>query len=341
MLCSIPPLRKHHYETFYILHIILVPFTLVFAALHHPIVWEWCWIALGFWLGERLFRFSKWLWINGFLGTATRSPRAPPQRRAFNKEMDGRIPPLNANVPYPPESLDHKLTVYDEGYVPPSGYFHAELLPGRSVRLRIVLPRSITWAPGQHFLINIPFVFWFTTHPFTAASICDSTANTDAGREIQFIVRAKKGWTKDLWETVALMAGRGLKLPPGDSIPPGAYLPPRGVLMRGFVDGPFGSSRRAKWGDYSTVLLVAGGSGVSFALSVLEYLCLCMAGRDGRQLGGRAGGWGKPKFRTTRVRFVWLVREFGTSPKNPTYSVEAKTCYGPHRTHPVVCFSYT
>lgn len=313
MIFSIPPLRKRHYEVFYTLHIILVPLTLVFAALHHPIVWEWLWIALGLWLGERLFRFAKFIWINGFLGSSSRPAGVPQQQRVINKEMGGRIPPLNTNVPYPPESLDQKLTVYDEGYIPPPGYFHAELLPGRSVRLRIILPRSITWAPGQHFLINIPFVFWLTTHPFTAASICDSAANTDAGREIQFIVRAKKGWTKELWDTVALMAGRGLKLPPGESLPPGTYPPPRGVLMRGFVDGPFGSSRRAKWGDYSTVLLVAGGSGVSFALSVLEYLCLCMAGRDGRQLGGRAGGWGKPKFKTTRVRFVWLVREFGAS----------------------------
>ena len=78
-----------------------------------------------------------------------------------------------------------------------------------------------------------------------------------------------------------------------------------------YVDGPFGSSSRARWGSHSTVLLVAGGSGVSFGISVLEYVCLCIAGRDGEQLGGRSSGWGRRGFLTTRVRFVWLVREFG------------------------------
>ncbi|RPD70283.1 hypothetical protein L226DRAFT_616325 [Lentinus tigrinus ALCF2SS1-7] len=88
-------------------------------------------------------------------------------------------------------------------------------------------------------------------------------------------------------------------------------MPSRGVLLRACVHGPYGSSVRASWGSYSTVLIVAGGSGVSYALSVLQYICLCLAGRNGRFLGGQSGGYGHPNFKTTRVRFVWLVREFG------------------------------
>ena len=80
--------------------------------------------------------------------------------------------------------------------------------------------------------------------------------------------------------------------------------------MKMYVDGPFGSLAHADWGQYATAVIVCGGSGVSFGLSVLEYLCLCMVGRDGRELGGHYGGWGKPVFRTTRVRFIWLVREY-------------------------------
>ena len=134
----------------------------------------------------------------------------------------------------------------------------------------------------------------------------------DSGRELVFFIRAKKGWTQDLWFTVANLTAKGMKYPQGEKIPAQGRLPERGVLMRGYVDGPFGSAARAKWEDYSTVLLIAGGSGVSFALSVLEYMCMCMAGRDGRDLGGRSGGFGQRNFKTQRIRFVWIVREFGT-----------------------------
>ena len=57
-------------------------------------------------------------------------------------------------------------------------------------------------------------------------------------------------------------------------------------------------------------MIITGGTGVTFGASILEYLALCISGRDGQTLGGRPGGWGAKGFRTTRVRFVWLVREF-------------------------------
>jgi hypothetical protein len=57
-------------------------------------------------------------------------------------------------------------------------------------------------------------------------------------------------------------------------------------------------------------LIVAGGSGVSFGLSILEFTTMCMAGRDAESLGSRAGGWNTKRSQISRVRFVWLVREF-------------------------------
>lgn len=194
-------------------------------------------------------------------------------------------------------------------YVPPPGYAHAELLSGRTIRLRFISPGFFSWAPGQHFLVSIPSVSRFTTHPFTAASVCDEQAG-DAGRELVFLVRAKSGWTQELWDAVAKLTVTRQSHPRGERPTKGSDMPPRGVLMRMYVDGPFGSSVRARWGSHSTVLIITGGSGVSFGLSVLEYICMCLSGRDGRNLGGRPGGWGKKGFSTTRVRFVWLVREF-------------------------------
>ena len=193
-------------------------------------------------------------------------------------------------------------------YVPPPGYAHAELLAGRTVRLRFISPGFLSWAPGQHFLVSIPSVSRFTSHPFTVASVCDEHGS-DAGRVMVLLIRAKNGWTRDLWDAVVKLTANRQTHPHGEH-PNSAEMPIRGVLMRMYVDGPFGSSVRARWGTHSTVLLVAGGSGVSFALSVLEYVCMCMSGRDGQQLGGRLGGWDQKGFTTSRIRFVWLVREF-------------------------------
>ncbi|KAL5511241.1 hypothetical protein ACEPAH_4456 [Sanghuangporus vaninii] len=234
-----------------------------------------------------------------------------------------------------------KTTFRHTRYVPPPGFALASLLPGRTIRLRLVTPGYQTWAPGQHFLIGIPAVSRFTTHPFSVASVCDEQAalhadpdtasedgngnvkkrvvRAEAGREVVFFVRAKKGWTKRLWDLVSSLQAQGLASAPGEDLPEG-YSPPlaqdsrtRGVVLRALVDGPFGTAGRTKWGKYSSVFIVAGGSGVAFGLSVLEYVCLCIAGRDGRFLGGYPGGWGvgpKGAWITQRVRFVWLVREY-------------------------------
>ncbi|KAH9828541.1 uncharacterized protein C8Q71DRAFT_863926 [Rhodofomes roseus] len=60
-----------------------------------------------------------------------------------------------------------------------------------------------------------------------------------------------------------------------------AQLLPGHVLLRTFVDGPCGSAAMARWGEYSTVLLIAGGFGASFALYVLQFMTLCISGWDG------------------------------------------------------------
>ncbi|GBE82153.1 hypothetical protein SCP_0405330 [Sparassis crispa] len=305
VILSIKPIRQAHYEAFYFMHVILIPMTIVMSALHHPQVWWWCGAALYLWFGERIWRGAWWLHTNGFFGSVQPPvptvSLGPPAKSGAGAEESSQYPP--------PLSVPHLLV--PERYIPPPGFALAELLPGRTVRLRLITPGYLPWAPGQHFLLGIPSICRFTTHPFTVASVCDEQSPTDEGRELDFIVRAKNGWSKDLWDALALAVSRGQSSISGENLPGSYPLPRRGVLMRAYVDGPFGSAERARWGAHSTVLLVTGGSGVCFGLSVLQYLCLCLAGRDGSHLGGHKGGWGKPGFRTTRVRFVWLVREFG------------------------------
>lgn len=312
------------------MHVLLIPPMLIMAAVHHPAVWWWCWTALALWVADRVYRFSRFLYNNGLLRSIRTTKAAKKQHRqrpmslmglpdalqlhTLNIAAGSAAPrPKSRHISYPSASFINKLALYTEEYLPPPGFFHADLLTGKTIRLRIVPPGHITWAPGQHFLISIPSISKYTSHPFTVASVCDESVTSGDSRELVFLVRAKGGFTRQLWDSVASMVSRGCRYPPGERLPPGCDLPPRGVLFRGYIDGPFGSAARARWGDYSSVLLVTGGSGVSFGLSVLEYVCLCLSGRDGRQLGGQRGGYGKPGFKTTRVRFVWLAREFGTS----------------------------
>lgn len=328
---SINPIRKHHYETFYFGHVTLVPLTLIFAALHHPPVAMWCWVALAIWIAERVWRGTWWLYTNGLFGRDTTSAPAIVIASPTHKTVDSETQMLRPSTfaspqsysgyppptpsPYLSDQYSHVSQLMEPAsalrYSPPPGYAHVELLSGATVRLTYISPGFLSWAPGQHFLINVPSVSRFVSHPFTAASICDEQAPSNSGRAIVLLVRSKAGWTRDLWDCTLKLLSQGRNHPPGETLPNGTVMPKSGVVMRMFIDGPFGSAIRARWEDNATVVIFVAGSGVSFGLSILEYLCLCLAGRDGKHLGGRAGGWGQKGFATRRVRFVWLIREYG------------------------------
>ena len=306
------------------LHILLVPATLITAAIHHPSVGWWTYSALIIWLAERLWRRAWWLYVNGIF--AQKAPNASPQDRSLGG-VDSGSPPVRSNAEYHEDddiplikkqsrapSKVEALLSSTSTYIPPPGYAHAELMPGKTIRLAVLTPDRRSWAPGQHFILCIPSINKFTSHPFTAGSVCDQQSSNPAGRLLIFFIRAKAGWTKKLWDTVVALSVRDKFHCDGDAPPQGTHPPSRGVLFRIFVDGPFGSVARTDWIEYSSVLLVAGGSGVSFTLSVLVYLCLCMSGRDSRYLGGTS----KPFSVVSKVRFVWLAREFCTQTKSPS-----------------------
>ncbi|PBK96893.1 hypothetical protein ARMGADRAFT_962876 [Armillaria gallica] len=326
VVLSIHPIRKHHYETFYIGHVAFAPLTLIFSALHHPPVAMWCWIALAIWIAERVWRGTWWVYTNGLFGRDTTSAPAivvaSPTHKAVDSECQilrpSTHPPSESYPPSPSPYLSDRysrLSLMEPTsalrYSPPPGYAHVELLSGATVRLTYISPGFLSWAPGQHFLINVPSVSRLVSHPFTVASICDEQAPSNSGRAIVFLVRSKAGWTRDLWDYTIKLLSQGQNHPPGENPPNGTVMPKNGVLMRMFIDGPFGSAVRARWEDNATVVIFVAGSGVSFGLSILEYVCLCLAGRDGKHLGGRVGGWGRKGFATRRVRFVWLIREYG------------------------------
>jgi hypothetical protein len=315
------------------------------SALHHPPLWWWCWFSLLLWAGERAWRASSWLYVNGFLRSrisvapiASRdqklsAPSESWEMRPFFLDVEAtnfvadhenhtrglsRHTRPSSYTPSPEPPLYHisRLSSSTHTLLPPVpstssipvGYAHAEVLAGRTIRLRLIPPGHLTWAPGQHFLLCIPSISKFVSHPFTSASVCDTQKPGDDGRMIMFLIRAKNGWTKDLWTTVVGLLISGCRHPAQEA-PVGITLPPTGVLLKAWVDGPFGSPARTNWSLYSTAMIVSGGSGVSFGISVLEYLCLCMSGRNGRYLGGNMGR--NKAFSMRRIRFIWILRDFG------------------------------
>ncbi|KAI9466334.1 hypothetical protein BJY52DRAFT_1241376 [Lactarius psammicola] len=337
VLLSLGPIREKHYELFYAFHVILVPSTIVMSALHHPPLWWWCWSALLLWAGERTWRATNWVYVNGFLGSRVhvspttlstgeqtlemRSASPDLESIGFSADHEQYARNVHRDSLHLYHSLDSKnrrhsnrhstssttsfLTPILPAFSIPIGYGHAEVLAGRTIRLRLITPGQLTWAPGQHFLLCIPSVSRLVSHPFTCASVCDEQKQGDDGRMITFLIRAKNGWTKDLWTTVVSLLADGHRHPAQES-PGGTALPSWGVLLRAWVDGPFGSPVRTNWGLYSSAVIISGGSGVSFGISVLEFLCLCMAGRDGRYLGGKVGKVSAMR----RIRFIWILRDF-------------------------------
>lgn len=182
----------------------------------------------------------------------------------------------------------------------PPGYALAQLLPSRTIRLTIRPVNPFSWPTGSSCILTLPDLSVYQTHPFTI---------TNNGPDIVIIVKARKGLTRKLFNLVrtrslamvGIDAAPGNKQIPLESLKEGdgeIAIPP--VFLRAWVDGPFGSVQRARWNEYSTVLMICGGSGVSFGTSVVEFVCQTLA------KAGRSDGW-----RTQRARLCWVVREYG------------------------------
>ncbi|KAI5119903.1 hypothetical protein M0805_003707 [Coniferiporia weirii] len=142
--------------------------------------------------------------------------------------------------------------------------------------IRLTLRRKIHWAAGQHAYVVLPSISNVPTeaHPFTIASIPHALDGTEGGQEkdVVFIIRGRGGFTKRLRDH-ASKKGANLSVP--------AYL-----------DGPYGCPPDLK--RFSTCILIAGGSGVSYTLPLL--MDLVYHARKGSSLCRRA-------------IFIWVVRQ--------------------------------
>ncbi|GAA6013798.1 hypothetical protein JCM10207_008194 [Rhodosporidiobolus poonsookiae] len=316
---SFKPIRTRFYELFYWSHVLLVVLFLAACIVHHPPLLWWPTIALIWWGAERLVRLATLVWINGLARGIGFTPPAQGGGRYMPSPSVGYLAETEkyllagdkggAARQYPPSSSFHSsphlpLSVSTTSLspfplsstsatpsLPPPGFASLRILPGRTVRLTLHVPCALRWAPGQHVLLYVPQVRPFDSHPYTVASVDGGAsgsqqggAGTHAGSEIVLLIRAQAGFSQALYSFAFSHPNRP---------------------VRALVSAPMGSAGRVRWDAYETLLVVCGGTGVSFGVAVLEAACRGVASR---REGGGEGKKGRGK--TTRVRFMWIMREF-------------------------------
>jgi len=153
--------------------------------------------------------------------------------------------------------------------------------------VKITIPTTLKWAPGQHIFIRFPSIRKFESHPFTIASIPASKITSsvfgdaeggDAEKnEIVVLLRPHTGLTLELAKATKDMT----------------------VTIPAILDGPYGHAE-ASFRAYSEVLLLVGGSGVSYAIPVLTDLVRRMNEPSGES-------------RCAKVELVWVMRREGNT----------------------------
>lgn len=211
------------------------------------------------------------------------------------------------------------------------GYAFAQILPGKTLRLTLRTPNRISWYPGQWVYLNTPAVHAWQSHPFTIACAYDASlpiVATQGDRDLEkglkkerqmkaeertvvLLLRVRKGFTLRLWDYVrrhrrlqVMAAAEAAEQRVGQMAV--ESLTTTGVHIRAIIDGAYGSTQRVRWGIHSSIVIVCGGSGVSFGISLLEHLCSCMTQRNLYGISKQGG----ENFRVQRVRFIWILREF-------------------------------
>lgn len=153
------------------------------------------------------------------------------------------------------------------------------------------------WQVGQHFYLCFPESSMWQSHPFTPLSLPRSTKG---GQQHSYIFRAKSGETKKMAETAvkklsaALSAASSEKhdqVSASQPLTADPFTPTTKVILT----GPYGANHVDAL-DRSpgiNILLIAGGTGITFVLPVLLHLMTAPTPRG---------------FATRKVKLIWAVR---------------------------------
>ena len=164
-----------------------------------------------------------------------------------------------------------------EGWL--SGYPASfKVLPGDMTRVTVLVPTNLHWRPGQHCWLRIPHLSVLQNHPFTIANLpAVSQSSRPRGcrmsgevQDMHFYVRGHSGLSRRLLHSATEM-NRSVHL-----------------------DGPHGGMIENIPRLYDSIILVAGGSGISACLPWIAQAARCI--ETGSSMA-------------RSVRLIWMVRQ--------------------------------
>lgn len=139
---------------------------------------------------------------------------------------------------------------------------YATIIPMTDGAVRVRLHRPIRSKPGSHVFLWMPSIRFFETHPFTLVSADPA----------ELLIRKYYGYTRSLYKAAQEQPGR---------------------VLRCSIDGAYGQV--PNFMDFDRVILVAGGSGITFILSIALYMIKEAAAANLNK----------------KIDFIWAVKRAG------------------------------
>ncbi|KAI9730040.1 MAG: hypothetical protein M1818_008309 [Claussenomyces sp. TS43310] len=140
-------------------------------------------------------------------------------------------------------------------------------IDGELLQLSVTPPCDMKWTPGQHMFLRFPTIGLLENHPFTVASVYKSDKSI-----LKFFVRPHNGITKKLMRMARVV---------------------HEPMLKAYLDGPYGGIGQDLSLAYETVILTAGGSGITAVLPLLVDLCAKIR---------------RPTSVLEDVKLIWVVR---------------------------------
>ncbi|KAF2163781.1 hypothetical protein M409DRAFT_68349 [Zasmidium cellare ATCC 36951] len=160
------------------------------------------------------------------------------------------------------------------------------LLDGGVTKVRVSCKTVKYWRPGSHAIISMPRFGFMQSHPATIVS-----TPQPHGGDLVFILKSHKGFTKRIMENANSSATALISKENGEDAAPAAQV----TTHRAFIDGPYGGSQ-SDFAAFDSICLIAGSTGVTFSMSVLQGIA------------DRATHIGK-RLPVQRIHFVWCVKD--------------------------------
>ncbi|GAW22332.1 hypothetical protein ANO14919_118680 [Xylariales sp. No.14919] len=160
-----------------------------------------------------------------------------------------------------------------------------EALPGNAVRVTVTMARPWDFRPGQHAYLYMPTISFWQSHPFSLAwsgeaenlsgdKLAMNRQDILAMRKtsMSFVIRARTGMTSTLYQRAAAN-------------------PDGRLVTRCLVEGPYGGEHMMD--SYGTVMLFAGGVGITHAVPHMRHL---------------VAGFANGTVATRKVVLVWIIQ---------------------------------